>query len=71
MRNSRLVLPLAAASATAGITAAAYFSVVFLFFLFLLIVLIKTRHAFLIFICFFSFILFFALYAVTDSQNVS
>lgn len=71
MRNSRLLLPLAAASATAGITAAAYFSAVFLFFLFLLIVLIKTRHAFLIFVCFFSFILFFSLYAVTDSQNVS
>lgn len=71
MRNSRLLLPLAAASATAGITAAAYFSAVFLFFLFLLIVLIKTRHAFLILVCFFSFILFFSLYTVTDSQNVS
>ncbi|MCY8310515.1 DNA internalization-related competence protein ComEC/Rec2 [Bacillus vallismortis] len=71
MRSSRLILPLAAASATAGITAAAYFSAVFLFFLFLLIILIKTRHAFLIFVSFFSFILFFALYAVTDSQNVS
>lgn len=71
MRNSRLLLPLAAASATAGITAAAYFSAVFLFFLFLLIVLIKTRHAFLILVCFFSFILFFLLYTVTDSLNVS
>ncbi|MCY9074757.1 DNA internalization-related competence protein ComEC/Rec2, partial [Bacillus inaquosorum] len=71
MRNSRLLLPLAAASATAGITAAAYFSAVFLFFLFLLIIFIKTRHAFLIFVCFFSFILFFALYTVTDSRNVS
>ncbi|MCO4850072.1 DNA internalization-related competence protein ComEC/Rec2 [Bacillus vallismortis] len=71
MRNTRFILPLAAASATAGITAAAYFSAVFLFFLFLLIILIKTRHAFLIFVSFFSFILFFALYDVTDSQNVS
>ncbi|MEC2058592.1 DNA internalization-related competence protein ComEC/Rec2 [Bacillus stercoris] len=71
MRNSRLLLPLAAASATAGITAAAYFPATFLFILFLLIILIKTRHAFLLIVCFFSFILFFVLYAVTDSQNVS
>lgn len=71
MRNSRLLLPMAAASATAGITAAAYFPAIFLFILFLLIILIKTRHAFLIIVCFFSFILFFVLYAVTDSQNVS
>nr|WP_087990778.1 DNA internalization-related competence protein ComEC/Rec2 [Bacillus subtilis] len=71
MRNSRLLLPLAAASATAGITAAAYFSAVFLFFLFLLIILIKTRHAVLILVCFFSFILFFSLYVVVDSKNVS
>jgi len=71
MRNSRLLLPLAAASATAGITAAAYFPAIFLFFLFLLIILIKTRHTFLTFVCFFSFLLFFSLYAVTDSQNVS
>ncbi|ADV93302.1 ComE operon protein 3 [Bacillus subtilis] len=69
--NSRLLLPMAAASATAGITAAAYFPAIFLFILFLLIILIKTRHAFLIIVCFFSFILFFVLYAVTDSQNVS
>ncbi|AXF33848.1 MULTISPECIES: DNA internalization-related competence protein ComEC/Rec2 [Bacillus] len=71
MMNSRLLLPMAAASATAGITAAAYFPAIFLFILFLLIILIKTRHAFLIIVCFFSFILFFVLYAVTDSQNVS
>ncbi|MFP3793529.1 DNA internalization-related competence protein ComEC/Rec2 [Bacillus subtilis] len=71
MRNSRLLLPMAAASATVGITAAAYFPAIFLFILLLLIILIKTRHAFLIIVCFFSFILFFVLYAVTDSQNVS
>ncbi|TDH74944.1 hypothetical protein DWA27_19680, partial [Acinetobacter baumannii] len=68
MRNSRLLLPLAAASATAGIAAASYFSAVFLFFLFLflLIVSIKTRHAPLIFVCLFSFVLNFALFKITD-----
>lgn len=71
MRHSRLLLPLAAASATAGISAASYFSAVFLFFLFLLIVSVKTRQAPLIFVCLFSFVLNFALFKITDFQNTS
>ncbi|MCP6680976.1 DNA internalization-related competence protein ComEC/Rec2 [Bacillus nakamurai] len=71
MKYKRLLLPLAAISATAGIAAAIYFSVFFFFLLFLLFVIVKTKQRGLSIGCLFSFCLYFFLYTAADSANVS
>ncbi|MCY8959560.1 DNA internalization-related competence protein ComEC/Rec2 [Bacillus atrophaeus] len=71
MKNTRLLLPLAAASATAGIAAASFFSALLIFVLSLFFVYIKTKQLSLVFVSLSAFTIYFFLTSVIDSHNVS